>query len=161
YGAYYLPQLMKSSTLAQSVFQLKNVSYSIDEYGFRETVSPVDAKIFACGDSFVFGHGVDQTRTWVKLLEGLIERPVYNLGINGASPNDELMLLEYVLKKNPECFKAKQLLWMIYEGNDLEDSYQVYREIPREKRSLSELFAGTVLEAAAALPFVIEKESVV
>jgi hypothetical protein len=161
YGAYYLPRLMKSSTLAQSVFQLKHVSYSIDEYGFRETVSPLDAKVFALGDSFVFGHGVDQTRSWVKLLEDVIETPVYNLGISGASPKDELMLLEHVLQRNPESFKIKQLLWMIYEGNDLEDSYQTYRDVPSEKRGLSDLFAGTVLEAAGAFPFLIEKESVI
>lgn len=41
-------------------------------------------KIFAFGDSYVAGYGVDFDECWVSLLEKRLNQPVANLGMNGA-----------------------------------------------------------------------------
>ena len=41
-------------------------------------------KIFAFGDSYVAGYGVGLDQCWVSRLEKLLNRPIANLGINGA-----------------------------------------------------------------------------
>ena len=41
-------------------------------------------KIFAFGDSYVAGYGVDFDECWVSRLEKLLNRPIANLGMNGA-----------------------------------------------------------------------------
>ena len=41
-------------------------------------------KILAFGDSYVAGYGVDFDQCWVSRLEKLLNRPVANLGMNGA-----------------------------------------------------------------------------
>ncbi|MGE4157849.1 MAG: hypothetical protein AB7F75_02000 [Planctomycetota bacterium] len=46
------------------------------------------------GDSFTFGYGVDDDRTVASQLQGLLERPVINLGCNGHGPSRNLLALE-------------------------------------------------------------------
>ena len=41
-------------------------------------------KILAFGDSYVAGYGVDFDRCWVSRLEKILDRPIANLGMNGA-----------------------------------------------------------------------------
>ncbi len=68
-------------------------------HGFRETTSLAATKIFGLGDSFTLGWGVRQNEIWVERLEKEMQQPIYNLGVSGLSPKQELMLLEYMLQK--------------------------------------------------------------
>ena len=69
YGELYSLELMKSQTLATSVFELHPVSISIDKYGFRETTLPTETEIFSLGDSFTFGWGVLKMRFGLSSLK--------------------------------------------------------------------------------------------
>lgn len=162
YGAFYSPELMKSRTLADSVFQLKRLRISIDEHGFRETTPMSQAEIFSLGDSFAFGWGVEDGRTWVDLLERAIGEPIYNLGVHDASPLQELLILQYVLENQVDARNIRHLLWMIFEGNDLEDSYDTHRPGYLQNRvTLGDLFEGTLVARIREIPYAIKRESII
>jgi hypothetical protein len=162
YGEFYYKKLLSSPTLASSVLELRHVSFSIDEYGFRETTPLHRAHIFALGDSFVFGWSISQDKTWVERLEGEIKEPVYNLGVSGISPKQELMLLEYMLRTKPGLMKVDHLLWMIFEGNDLEEPYETYRlQLPHESDESRNLFEGTIERELHSIPLEIKEESII
>jgi hypothetical protein len=162
YGCFYAPKLMQSPTLVDSVLQLNQVTMSIDENGFRETTPLADAEIFVIGDSFAFGWGVSDDQRWTELLERRIGRSIYNFGIHDSSPKQELMILQHMLEQRPEEMDVRHVLWMVYEGNDLEGSYATLR--PREDHDsggLRNLLRGTVLMSLSKLPFAIRNQSVV
>jgi hypothetical protein len=162
YGEFYFNKLLSSPTLAGSVLELRHISWSIDEHGFRNTQPLNQAHIFALGDSYVIGWSIDQEKTWVERLAQKIAKPVYNLGVSGISPKQELMLLKYLLHTNPESMKIEHLLWVIFEGNDLEDYYETFRsQDPHESNESRNPFAGTIEEALHSIPLDMKEESVI
>ena len=161
YGDMYKPVMLASPTLATSVLSHKHVTISINDEGFRET-RPLDGqKVLAIGDSFTFGWGIDQGRTWVELLEQSIGKSIYNLGMQDSSPKQELLLLDNLLESKKLDFRHGLLLWMIFEGNDLEDSYDTLRPRGNSKRTARRMFADTLVEALWDAPSIIKRESVI
>jgi hypothetical protein len=171
---------------AASVREVREQLYSTDENGFRETTPLEQARIFALGDSFTFGHTTHQDKIWPEVLERLIARPVYNLGISETGPRSQLMLLEWLLQtKNrdrekwmleakgvePEqwtLFKKDmeidRLLWMIYEENDLEDSYETLHDplpVVPQQRGYARAIQNTIVAHLLELPWVLKEESVI
>lgn len=122
YGGFYSPELLESPTLAKA-FVKHRFSWTIDSHGFRNTIPLGSAEIFALGDSFTFGWAVDADTSWVGRLQTELDRPIYNLGVHDGSPKQELELLEYMFRAQADSMHVRRLLWLIYEGNDLEDSY--------------------------------------
>lgn len=160
YGDMYRPALLASPLLSSSVFSKKQVTISINGEGFRETTKLEGHKVLAIGDSFTFGWGVDQGLTWVKLLERSIGEPIYNMGIHDASPKQEFLLLEDVIGAQKPDLKGGLLLWMIFEGNDLEDSYDDLHPVQRSKPTSGSLFTDTIIETLWGLPSTVRKQSV-
>lgn len=161
YGGTYSPKMMASPTLVKSVLQLRRVSFSIDAHGFRETTPLEQADTFSLGDSFTFGWGVEAEKSWVGLLERATGHPIYNLGVHDSSPRQELELLKYVLKTQGDSMTVRRLLWMIYEGNDLEDSYAIRRPETQGPMSVRQLFAGTLVDSLIQIPWVIKRQAVI
>ena len=160
YGIFYRPHLMRSPTLASSVFQKQHVSITINELGFRETNLLEQCTIFALGDSFAFGWGVTDDKVWTKVLDRAIGTCVYNLGIHDASPKQELLLLKDMLEKEGPRLRVRHLLWMIYEGNDLEYNYEDRRPISGDA-TISRLFKGTIMASVYEFAFTIKKEALI
>ena len=128
YGGRYRPANSRiPASMRPEVLQRRPIEYRIDELGFRETVPVEQAGVFALGDSFVFGWGSSQEHTWVGTLGGVIDRPVYNLGVIGTSPRQQLMMLEFLLDAPDRRFRVDHVLWMLFEGDDLEGSYSTFR----------------------------------
>ena len=77
------------------------VHYQFNEIGYREkSISQyTGTEILAIGDSFTVGLGLSADKTWPSQLENIVEYPVLNFGLNGASNNwiarKCLQLLEY------------------------------------------------------------------
>ncbi len=162
FGGNYYRELIHSPTMTNSVLELRHIKYSIDEYGFRETTPLKQARIFALGDSFTFGLSTSQDNIWVEVLEKKLSQPIYNLGVFDTSPKQQLMLLEHMLQTKQDTFKIQHLLWMIFEGNDLEDSYKILRSFPEQKNeTFSNLFRGTVIDVLASIPVLVKKQSVI
>jgi lysophospholipase L1-like esterase len=144
YGDYYFPSMLQSRTLVDSVLYRHRVSIHVNELGFREQSAMDSCHIFTLGDSFTFGWGVTEGATWPDLLERKMNTSVYNLGIPGSSPKQELMLLEYLLSHFDGHLRIGRLLWMIYEGNDLEDSYAEWNEASTPS-TFARAVRGTIL----------------
>lgn len=160
YGDMYRPALLASPLLSSSVFSKKHVTVSINDDGFRETSKLEGHKILAIGDSFTFGWGVDQSRTWVELLEHSIGKSIYNMGMHDSSPKQEFLLLEHVIDSRKLDLKGGLLLWMIFEGNDLEDSYDDLHPAQSSVPTSGRLFKDTIIETLWGLPSVVRQESV-
>ena len=160
YGDFYYARLMESPTIVESVLQARPVDYHIDAHGFRETTPLEEARVFALGDSCVYGVGIAQDRTWVELLQRDIGQPTYNLGVSGSSPQQHYEVVEYLLERESAAPEIQELLWLIFEGNDLEEADEQTAE-PEEPRGLAWLLRGTVLESLADLPFRIKYNSAI
>jgi SGNH hydrolase-like domain, acetyltransferase AlgX len=155
FGSFYSSEMLASPNLVSSTLERRTVSIVINEFGFREAGPIQDAKTFALGDSFTFGWGVNVDKSWVKRLESRLSTPIYNLGLYSASPKQELELLKFLVTKHRVTIQ--HLLWMIFEGNDLEENYD--EMAPRQQPIPP--FSSTVLEPLLKLPMTIKKQSVI
>ena len=84
------------------------MTFTIDIHGFRETTSLDAAQVFALGDSFVFGYGTVQDKTWVEQLEQLKKIPLYNLGVSATGPKSHYLLLKYLLETKKPTINIKK-----------------------------------------------------
>jgi hypothetical protein len=159
FGNSYRTAMRDSPTLMQSVLEAQDTEISIDDGGFRDSGSLRDATVLALGDSMTFGWGVNESECWVDLLEKASQESVFNLGIRDASPLQEVQLLEHVLRTSGRPPQLTRVLWMIYEGNDLEDSYEEGR--PENPATLRARAAGTLLELLIMLPETLKNEAII
>jgi hypothetical protein len=60
FGGYYVPGMLRSRTLADSVLDRREVTMHIDGRGFRERSDIEGCPIYTLGDSFTFGWGVTE-----------------------------------------------------------------------------------------------------
>jgi hypothetical protein len=159
YGELYYFGLLRHPILRDSVLRWTEVRFSIDQYGFRNTEPPERSRVFTLGDSFCFGFHVTQESLFQAHLARRLGEPVYNMGVTGTSPFQQLLLLEHVLTAHPESFRPQQILWLLFEGNDLEDSYASRRISGQEGGALGRALGGTVVATMFDLPALIRGES--
>lgn len=161
YGEYYNTSMLASHTLVDSVLQPRRLSYAIGPYGLRELEPLGRSRIFALGDSFVLGYSTDEGKTWTDLLGASLGEPVYNLGVSSSGPGPQLELLRYMLHTHRDSMRVQHLLWLIYEGNDLENSYATTRPAqPTRPVGFGTLLRGTVLEPLATVPDRVKRQSI-
>ena len=160
FGNFYSESMQNSPTLIDSVLEKYPVTISINELGFRDSSDISTAEIFTLGDSFTFGWGVNEEESWPGLLENRLGQPIYNLGIHDASPRQELELLTYLLREQGEKIHIQRLLWMIYEGNDLEDDYTETVQL-QDASAKVPLIEGTLIDAMEGLMLAIKRQSVI
>ncbi|TAN51617.1 MAG: hypothetical protein EPN21_06160, partial [Methylococcaceae bacterium] len=133
YGDAYSAHMLQSPTLREQVLSLKPVTIRIDEHGLRESQPLEGAQIVALGDSFTFGWGMQEESTWVRQLERRLGRRVVNFGMHDGSPKQQLELLTHFLAKLGDRLPLRHLVWLFYEGNDLEDSYADHAPAPKHQ----------------------------
>jgi lysophospholipase L1-like esterase len=118
-------------------------SYEVDSHGwrgpeFKPDYGADELRIVAIGDSCTFGKGVEETETWPRQLERVLQARlgpsrrvrVANLGVNGYSSRDYLEVLEtQALALKPEvvivgyCLndfpnELKQVDAAVYQGKN-------------------------------------------
>lgn len=113
----------------------------------------------ALGDSFAMGYGTDGGDTWTNLLSTALGEPVYNAGVSSTGPRQHLLLLEHLLETHRDSIRVEHVLWMIFEGNDLENSYADARPTTDASRSPA-IFEGTLVATALSLPGIVKNGSV-
>ena len=158
YGELYYLGLLRHPILRDSVLRLTEVRFSIDQYGFRSTQPPERSRVFTLGDSFCFGFHMTQESLFQAHVARRLGEPVYNMGVTGTSPFQQLLLLEHVLTAHPGSFRPQRILWLVFEGNDLEDDYAA-RRISNKGGVLEHALGGTVVATAFNLPALIRGES--
>jgi hypothetical protein len=157
FGERYVSSMLNSRTLADQVLERRSLSYFIGPDGLRELEPLSESHVFALGDSFVFGFATDEGKTWTDLLGRSIGAPVYNLGVSATGPRSQLELFKYMLQTHASMH-VQRLLWMIFEGNDLENSYdELLSDDGAPPRSP---FDGTLLEPVLSVPARIKNTSV-
>lgn len=157
YGEYYEHRLLRSQLLRDSVLEYRQVRYDINRHGLREEAAFSEARIFALGDSYVFGYATDEGAIWPDVLEQSIGEDIYNLGVSATGPKQQVQLLEYLLAAHADSMRIRHLLWMIYEGNDLENSYAELRQPPEVAGEARE---PGLLTALGGLPRALREGSV-
>ena len=162
YGENYSPQMLRHKILKEQVLIRHRAEYIIDEHGFRNTIDPRNASIFTLGDSFCFGYDVPQNQIFQGLLSSKYQQPVYNLGVSGSSPWQQYLLLRHLLQNEPNVFHPKRLLWLVFEGNDLEEDYSPFRPMPEYVQSTaSKAFRRTLIDTVFSLPDRLRDQSLI
>ena len=92
--------------------------YKSDRYGFNNPDSEWDAnkkEFLIVGDSFALGDCVNRPDDIGSVLRHLSNKSVLNLGYSGHNP-----LLEYATLREYYASGVNKVLWLYYEGNDLQ-----------------------------------------
>ncbi len=101
---------------------------TIDKRGFRNLEEYENCDILALGDSFTEGSSVSDEDPWPIRLSKKSELSVYNLGMSGSNPQDYFVRLENIgLQLAP-----KNVICMIYEGNDFRGSGSVQDRVEKK-----------------------------
>jgi hypothetical protein len=108
-----------------------------DDKGFRNPPGLMAADIAVVGDSFVEGMTVSGPRLMTSVLANLERKTVANLGQSGYGPQQEFV----VLKRYAAPLHPRTVVWLFYEGNDLEDVEQ-YDRTMHQPPGFWEGFAG-------------------
>ena len=94
-------------------------TYLSDRYGFNNPDADWDKKeieYLLVGDSFTHGACVNRPNDIASVLRSLSKKSVINLGYKGNGPLIEYASLREYLRAN-----VQKVLWIYYEGNDLEN----------------------------------------
>ena len=161
YGEFYEPRMLRSPTLTKSVLRQRPLVYTIDKNGLRNRVSVDQSRIWALGDSFVFGFSTTEGLTWIDRFTELSGKPVYNLGFSGTGPVHQLYLLEHILRHQGAGARPEHLLWMVFEGNDLENNIVEHRpSLDSGRVTYREALDDTIIGDLLALPSTIRERSI-
>lgn len=93
--------------------------YDSDRYGFNNPDDEWDKEIIdylLIGDSFVHGACVNRPNDMASVLRNLSNNAVLNLGYSSNGPLLQLATLKEYLKPN-----IKNIIWVYFEGNDLNE----------------------------------------
>jgi hypothetical protein len=96
--------------LAEDVYR---VTTALD--GWRGELSLADSEIVVFGDSFAWGHGIDD-ENFFSNLTGAVR--IKSIGCNGYNMVQELLWM----RRSAPQLKGKTVVWFIYFGNDLYDN---------------------------------------
>ena len=114
---------------SETIYCNENGYYSIyqsDRYGFNNPDNMWEKKeteYLLVGDSFTHGACVNRPNDIASVLRTLSNKSVLNLGYAGNGPLVEYATLREYLNSN-----VKKVLWIYYEGNDLNGLKEEMRE---------------------------------
>ena len=117
-----IPTALAGVSAARTVFCNESgdwVTYQSDRYGFNNSDQIWDENPdgVIVGDSFVHGACVPRDQNISSHLNNLGQLRFLNLGVNGAGPYRMLA----VLKEYAALLQPKFIIWMFFEGNDLQN----------------------------------------
>ena len=116
----------------------KQVSFTYDQWGYRNADDMEQADVVLLGDSFVEGHNVSDHETVAANLQSQLGKPVANLGIAGYGTLQELR----VLKGDATQRQPKAVVWFLFEGNDLYDDQGFENAILAEPSAPTPILSG-------------------
>jgi lysophospholipase L1-like esterase len=118
-GHPYIGHLHRPSRSFEAAGKDFDAVHSVDPYGFRNRWPwPERVEIVAVGDSLTFSLGVGDEHAWPGIVQRALNKPLINLGLVGAGPQQYLRLYEtFGAKLNPRL-----LLVGVYAQNDFWDA---------------------------------------
>ncbi len=121
-GIYYtdssfpVSRLMKPNFLAELSYNGYEWHHQTDRYGFRNERDRDRADLLLLGDSFIYGHGLEQRQTIPYFLEQLSGLSVINMARQGDCALQEVCLLNAYIKK----FRPRYVIHF-FSQNDISD----------------------------------------
>jgi hypothetical protein len=97
------------------VRESRSFKVSTDADGWRGSGSIDDCDLVVFGDSFAFGHGVDDRDCFQERFRGLRVKAV---GVNGYNMVQQLLWIERLRDR----LAGKPVMWLAFYGNDLMDN---------------------------------------
>lgn len=161
YGEFYQRRMLESPTLVNHVLRLRRLVYTIDGNGLRNRTDIHQSRLWALGDSYAMGYSTTEGLTWTDRFGELTGQSIYDVGVSGTGPGQQVQMLEYLLRKGDDAPRPDRLLWMVFEGNDLENSYAGRRALPPSTLGFRALFEGTFIGDLLSLPSTIRTRSVI
>jgi hypothetical protein len=120
--------------------------YESDRFGFNNPDKAWDNDIFELilvGDSFTHGHCVFEKDNFSGNLKRLYNQSnILNLGYNANGPLKELA----TIKEYSQHKRIKKLLWLYYEGNDLQDLENEVKNPILERYLTTKIFTQNLKE---------------
>lgn len=109
-------------------------------------------KIYAFGDSYVEGYGVDPSECWVSQLEERLKHSIVNLGRNGAWITE--------LVQRPPALEAGDVLLVLGGANDLlgEGTVPQVLDAYKELCSYARRFGAKCLIIVPPTPQIVEDD---
>lgn len=105
-------------------FHVRTNSLGYEGIGFRDDGVNDPAPIIAVGDSFTWGDGIDNDKTWVERLEIESGRDVVDLGMSGYGSQQILRLLQ----KYGLPLKPRLILWAFFPNDFYDAGHFAWRE---------------------------------
>jgi len=161
FGEFYEPRMLKSPTLVRDALRLRPLVYTIDANGLRNRVSIRQSKLWALGDSYAMGYSTTEGLTWTDRFEELTGQSIYDVGVSGTGPGLQVQVIEHLLRKGTDAARPERLLWMVFEGNDLENSYAERRSLPPARAGVRALLDDTFIGDLLSLPSTIHERSLI
>lgn len=117
-----------------------------DDWGYRNKGIPASAEVLAIGDSMTYGIMAKSYEAWPAQLQKITGKTTYNAALGGYGPLHYL----HILKTRAPELSPKQVIVMIYPGNDLMDTYNLaysndYWSDYRAEANTEELDSGLFL----------------
>jgi hypothetical protein len=115
-----------------------------DSDGFRNASVIRSPDVVALGDSQTYGANVARAEAWPQQLAALSAKQVYNMGVDGYGPVQELLLMKHAVTLHP-----RQVIQAFYSGNDLYDAFNIVytRNQVTDLRSTDPAVLSTIDEA--------------
>ncbi|BBM84580.1 alginate O-acetyltransferase AlgX-related protein [Candidatus Uabimicrobium amorphum] len=113
---------------AQTEYHSISVSFTTDQYGFRNIQEQSSYDMIAVGDSFTENAYVSDKEVWTHVLQEKTHLRIFNMSRGGAHPANYY----YMAKKYIPIIRPKYLLCTIFEGNDFRK-----RSLRRKKKGSS------------------------
>lgn len=121
--------------------------HATDALGFRNPEGGrAPADVLMLGDSYVYGHGVEEGQTAARKLETILGVRVANLGIPGGCALHALILL----RRHLEAFRPRAVVYAYFQ-NDIGDLY-AYRAPEELERALSTNLVDLGVDSRAGTP---------
>lgn len=115
------------------------VRFETDEAGYRTPRRETAPDLIVLGDSFAAALGSSQEQGVAAQLEP--NWTTYNLSVGGAGPREQLLTLKLELPRIERASGAR-LLWLLFEGNDLDESEWPVSDFDPDPGVLGQLRTG-------------------
>jgi hypothetical protein len=115
-----------------------------DRYGFNNPDFEWDVRDtewLLTGDSFTEGYAVQFGEDIAGQIRVITNQSVLNLGRGGNGPLSMLA----ALKEYAEIIQPKKVIWLYYEGNDLDNELNQEKEVPLLRRYLQSGFSQDLI----------------
>jgi len=109
-------KFMKPNFKTKAYFNRYEWTHETDSKGFRNPYDITNPEVILLGDSFIYGHGVNQNQTVAYFMKEYLEEEVMNMARQGDSAYEQMYLLNmYAIQYRP-----KQIIYFFF-SNDITD----------------------------------------